>query len=274
MEPRQPAQPNAEAQLFALIPAYNEAATIRDLVLRTLEFIPEVIVVDDGSSDGTAAALAGLPVTVLRNARNAGKAASLWRGFAHALERGARAVVTLDGDGQHRPEDIGRLLAAGERFPGRIVIGARLHDRANFPPRRYYANQFARFWISWAAGYPIADTQSGFRIYPAALFRKLGRADVAWGGFVFESEILIRAAGVGVTSVAVAIPGIYPTQARASHFRPVRDIGKIVIMVAGSLLRRGMFLPGLWRSLNGPMVIEALEPIAKDGVAPARSAGD
>lgn len=243
--------------VVVLIPAYNEAATIRDLVQRALKIVPDVVVVDDGSVDATLAQLHGLPVKVLRNECNLGKAASLRKGFDFAFRRGAQLVVTLDGDGQHCPEDIPRLLNTARRFPGDIVIGARLHDKKNFPASRYYANQIARFWISWAAGYPIADTQSGFRVYPATLFRQLKPGDVAWKGFTFESEILIAAADRQVRSVAVPIPGIYPQQARASHFRPVYDISRIVLMVAGRLLRRGLYPAGLWRSLNLPMTIEA-----------------
>lgn len=260
--------------IVALIPAYNEAATIRDLVERVLKIVPEVVVVDDGSSDATAEQLSGLPVTLLRNERNLGKAASLWKGIEYALSRGAQRVVTLDGDGQHRPEDIARLLGVSERFPGSIVIGARLHDKKNFPARRYYANQFARFWISWAAGYPIADTQSGFRVYPAALFTRLRRSDVAWNGFVFESEILIAAGSRGVRSIAVVIPGIYPKQARPSHFRPVYDIARIVVMVAGQLLRRGMYPAGLWRSLNLPLAIDvSAELTSASGLSNSNDAG-
>jgi glycosyltransferase involved in cell wall biosynthesis len=258
------------AKTVVVIPAYNEAATIRELVESVLRIVPDVVVVDDGSSDLTGEQLAGLPVTVLRNERNLGKAASLWKGFEHALAQGAQLVVTLDGDGQHRPEDMPRLLNMAERSPQSIVIGARLHDKKNFPPRRYYANQFARFWISWAAGYPIADTQSGFRVYPASLLAKLTRRDVRWNGFVFESEVLIAAGAIGVRSIAVAIPGIYPKAARPSHFRPVADIARIVIMVAGRLLARGMHPVGLWRSLNLPIAVEIdpdLIPISASGLA-------
>ncbi len=248
--------------IVVVIPAFNEALTIRDLTERALKFAAAVVIVDDGSSDTTSELIADLPVVVLRNESNIGKAASLWRGFDYALAHGAEFVVTLDGDGQHLPEDIPNLLAASERSPRHIVIGARLHDKQNFPPRRYYANQCARFGISWASGYPIADTQSGFRVYPAFLLKKLTRRDVSWNGFVFESEILIAAGAIGVHSIAVAIPGIYPTLARPSHFRPVADIARIVFMVAGRLLRRGMYPVGLWRSLNLPLVIEANASIA------------
>ncbi|MCY7389235.1 MAG: glycosyltransferase family 2 protein [Burkholderiales bacterium] len=262
MRPRYP-------KTVVIIPAYNEAATIRELVEAALKIVPDVVVVDDGSTDNTVDQLQGLPVSVLRNACNAGKAASLWKGFEHALANGAQFVVTLDGDGQHNPEDMPRLLNVAERSPQSIVIGARLHDKKNFPARRYYANQFARFWISWAAGYPIADTQSGFRVYPASLFRKISHRDVAWNGFVFESEVLIEAGALGMQSIAVAIPGIYPKQARPSHFRPVLDIARIVVMVAGRLLRRGMHPMGLWRSLNLPMAVEIAPDLAGGELADA-----
>ncbi len=258
---------------FVLIPAFNEAATIRGLVERALAATPHVIVVDDGSTDGTGARLAGLPVTVLTNERNLGKAGSLWRGLDYATANGAARVVTLDGDGQHDPDDIGRLLHVADLFPRRIVIGARLHDKRNFPPRRYYANQFARFWISWAAGAAIADTQSGFRVYPAHLLSQLTHADVSWGRFVFESEILIAAGARGVGIVAVSIPGIYPPTARRSHFRPVVDIARIVVMVAGRLLRRGMNPVGLWRSLNLPAAIEVVPDSVLDHRSRERAQG-
>jgi glycosyltransferase involved in cell wall biosynthesis len=252
---------------FVLIPAYNESATIRGLAERALAAVPNVIVVDDGSTDGTGAQLAGLPVTLLTHERNLGKAQSLWRGLDHAMAQGAGRVVTMDGDGQHNPDDIGRLLHVADLFPKRIVIGARLHDKRNFPPSRYYANQFARFWVSWAAGDSIADTQSGFRVYPAHLLAQLTHADVSWGRFVFESEVLIAAGARGVRSVAVSIPGIYPPAARRSHFRPVADIARIVAMVASRLLRRGMHPAGLWRSLNLPAVIEVVPDSALDSGA-------
>ena len=265
---------NPLSRTFVLIPAYNEVATIRGLVKRVLEANEHVIVVDDGSTDGTSAQLARLPITLLGNRANLGKAASLWRGLDYAMAHGAARVVTLDGDGQHSPDDIARLLHIADQFPRQIVIGARLHDKRNFPARRYYANQFARFWISWAAGEPIADTQSGFRVYPASLLAQLTHADVSWGRFVFESEILIAAGALGVHSVAVAIPGIYPPAARHSHFRPVVDIARIVLMVAGRLLRRGMHPAGLWRSLNLPIAIEDVPDSALDaGMARGDSPG-
>jgi glycosyltransferase involved in cell wall biosynthesis len=241
--------------VWIAIPAFQEERTIRALAQAALALCPRVIVVDDGSNDGTGAQLADLPVTVIAHEQNLGKAASLHSAFRFALGQGARCVIAFDGDGQHDPADAPYLLAAWQAAPANIVIGSRLHDRSQFPPARYRANRFACFWISWAAGHPIADSQSGFRVYPAEVMRLALAGKVRGSRFTFESEILIEAACHGFRTIAVAIPGTYPVQARVSHFRPVIDIAKIVIMVAGRLLLQGMAPLGLWRSLRRPDVL-------------------
>lgn len=241
--------------VWIAVPAYQEAATIRRLAQEALAQCPRVIVVDDGSSDGTPTQLQGLAVTLLTHPENQGKAASLCTAFAFALAQGARCVIALDGDGQHDPADAPGLLAAWQRHPERIVIGSRLHDRAQFPPARYRANRFACFWISWAAGHPIADSQSGFRAYSREVMRIALEGKVRGSRFTFESEILIEGAKRGHSTLAVAIPGCYPANARPSHFRPVVDIAKIVLMVGRDLLRNGMAPRGLWRSLQPATVL-------------------
>ncbi len=235
-----------------VIPAYNEAATIRDIAARALQICAQVIVVDDGSTDATAPVLAGLAVQLLRNDRNLGKAASLWRGAQVALASGVDAVVTLDGDGQHAPEDIPRLLVAARQYPGSIVIGARLADRSAIPKLRYFANRAAAFWLSWACGQRLDDSQSGFRVYPAVLFRTLAVRHDRAHSFVFESEILIEAARRGYRCVMVPIAAIYPRAMRASHFRPVFDIARIARMIAWKLLSRGLYPQGLYRAFLRP----------------------
>jgi hypothetical protein len=250
--------------VWIVIPAYNEARTIRALAESALALCLRVLVIDDGSSDGTAEQLQGLPLTLLRHPVNQGKAASLRSAFRHALALGATAAITLDGDGQHDPRDAPKLLAAWRRRPERVVIGARLHDRAQFPPARWFANRFACFWISWAAGHPIADSQSGFRVYPRAAMEIAVGPGTRCGRFTFESEILIAAAQRGHPTLAVAIAGRYPRDARPSHYRSVVDTTRIVVMVARRLLARGMYPQGLWRSLQR----------APETVAPAQSALD
>ena len=230
-----------------VIPAHNEARTIRAVAAGALQQMSVVIVVDDASTDGTADVLQGLPVIVLRNEQNRGKAASLLRGAHQAIERGASAIVTLDGDGQHSPEDIPSLLKAYRAMPGSIVIGARLHHRARMPPSRYWANRFANFWIRLASGYSIADTQSGFRVYPVRLLQTAKVGSSRAHSFVFESEILIEAARHGVFATCVPISVVYSARARASYFRPVVDIARITRMVVWRLLRDGALLRALHR---------------------------
>ena len=243
--------------MIALVPAYNEAATIREVAKGVLKQISDLIIVDDGSTDGTGGRVHDLPVQLIRHDTNLGKAAALATGFRAARERGCDAVLTLDGDAQHRAEDIPLMLATHARHPDAIVIGARLHDKAHIPASRYAANRFANFWISWAAGVRIEDSQSGFRVYPAAVLHAERRSTTA--GFVFESEVLIDAGRAGIPIVHVAVAAVYSRHARASHFRPVVDIARIVLMVARKLLLRGLYLRGLVRSLQRPSVIVSAE---------------
>lgn len=239
-----------ESEIAVVIPAYNEAATIHDVVTRALAFSPIVIVVDDGSIDDTVKMLADLPVTLIKNPGNQGKASSLWAGIQAARERKVKYIITLDGDGQHAPEDIDKLLAVAN--PKKIIVGARLADKAAIPAKRYYANRIANFWIAWAVGYPISDSQSGFRVYPTELFDNLEISISRRNSFVFESEILIKAAKRGIQCIAVAIPAIYTKSARPSHFRGVRDITYITLMVGRSLISRGMYPQGLYHSCIKP----------------------
>ncbi|MCW8900873.1 MAG: glycosyltransferase family 2 protein [Gammaproteobacteria bacterium] len=246
---------NNKINNFAIvIPAYNEEATIRNIVERALNQSDKVIVVDDGSADNTIGELDGLGITLIKHETNKGKAASLWDGFSSALEMCVDAIITLDGDGQHAPEDILLLLEKANDFPRDIIIGARLADKSAIPAKRYYANKFANFWIAWAAAYPIHDSQSGFRLYPAALFNDLKISTKH--GFVFESEILIKAAQKNIYSHPVKIPAVYKKGARPSHFRGVADITLITLMVARSLISRGMYLKGLYRSFINPFDVE------------------
>ncbi len=232
-----------------VIPAYNEAATIRDLARRVLQHTSQLIVVDDGSSDGTADQLADLPLTLIRHQENRGKAASLHDGMQAAVNQGAKCVITLDGDGQHVPEDIPKLYASWEANPKHLIIGARLQNREQAPNARRRANNFADFWISWAAGCRIHDSQSGLRLYPADAIQSVFVSHSRERGFVFESEYLIEAAKKGFGFSTVPVESRYPQQARASHFRPVADITRIVLMVAGKLIANGMYPMGLYRVL-------------------------
>lgn len=248
---RQPERDRAD-RIYLVIPAFNEAAMIGEIVYQCRAAIdsPCVIVVDDGSHDDTAVIAERSGAKVLRHRDNQGKGASLMDGMRVAMADGAAAVVTLDADGQHRPQDLPRLLACSRAWPGHIVIGSRRRSSKAAPRARRIANRVADFWVSWAARHPIDDSQSGFRVYPGLVMRLIAERPSLAHGFAFESEILIEAGRAGIPTVAVDIPTIYGSALhRRSHFRPVADTTKIVLMVGGKLLAWKMDPTGLWRSL-------------------------
>lgn len=241
-----------------VIPALNESLRIREVVTGALAHCPHVIVIDDGSDDGTSDCIADLPIVLLRHAQRRGKGASLREGFAEALRRGFAGVLTMDGDGQHAAEDIPRLLEAAVLHPHAIVIGARLRKRAQQPLHRRLANEFGDWGISWGCGYRIADTQSGQRYYPAAA---CALGDVPGEDFVFEAQILISAAReLGMRVVGVPIESRYQGagavgQFRKSHFRPLRDLWRITSHVVRQVLGQGNVFAEYRRTRRNPPVI-------------------
>ena len=245
--------------IAVVIPALNEALRIRGVVEGALAECANVIVVDDGSDDDTVAQIADLPIVLLRHPRRRGKGASLRDGFAEALRRGFKGVLTMDGDGQHLASDIPRLLDAAGRHPGHIVIGARLRKRAQQPRYRRLANAFGDWGIAWGTGYQVADTQSGQRLYPAAV---AALTDVPGEDFVFEAQILISAAQqLGTRCVSVPIESRYACvhtdeEFRASHFKPWRDFSRITGHVIRGVFRRGG-IPAVYRSIRAnPALID------------------
>jgi len=212
-----------------------------------------VIVVDDGSNDRTSEVVADLPVECIRHASPQGKALALRDGFKRALELGADGVLTMDGDGQHDAADLPRLLAAARRYPNHIVIGARLLDKDAQPDKNRLGNAQADFWVSWACGQRIVDSQSGQRYYPRAAIEVA--LALPHDGFVFESEILIECAARDIRTVSVPIKASYEEERRASHFKPFRDVSRITRMIAGRLLRGGLMLGNLRRSRAVPAIV-------------------
>jgi glycosyltransferase involved in cell wall biosynthesis len=251
----EPVPSDAEANMgwSIVIPALNERGTLRALVEQLLPLCPDVIVVDDGSTDGTAESLEGLPITLVRHAAREGKGAALRDGFALALAHGAQAVMTMDADGQHAPGDVGRLLAAWRDHPSSIVIGARIIGRERQPRVRHAANAVADFAVSWAAGRRVIDSQSGHRVYPRAVAELAGRS--VGRGFDFEAEILIAAARSGHDWVVVPIEARYSPNLRPSHFAPVRDVLRISRRIGRTILAGGLMLGNLRRMGRWPVVI-------------------
>ncbi len=223
-----------------LIPAYQARASLARVLseLRARDPAGQLLVVHDGSTDGSGSLARELGVEVVSHARNAGKGCALRTGSAWLAERGFSAAVTVDADGQHRAEDA--LMLARHAAPdGAIVLGVRDLVRVGAPKPSRFSNRFSNLWVSVFAGQRLSDTQCGLRRYPLPLTLSLGAAG---RGYDFESEVLVRAARRGVPIVEVPVRVIYPPRAeRVSHFHVVRDPARIVVRLVHTALtvRRG-----------------------------------
>ncbi len=216
-----------EKSICCLIPAFNEARTISGVVENAKTFVRNILVVDDGSSDATSERAEKAGAFVIRHTGNLGKGKALRTGFAHALEQGYQAVITLDADGQHDTSEISHFLSAYEQDAGDIVIGSRLRNKDLIPRYRYIPNQIGIFFISWAAGCRIEDTQSGFRLYKREVLEKI---QLETSGFETETEVLIKAAKKGFRIHTIPVSAIYQSDYK-TYFRPVRDFYRISILV-------------------------------------------
>ncbi|HEV8643084.1 MAG TPA: glycosyltransferase family 2 protein [Methylomirabilota bacterium] len=222
---------------WIVIPAFNEAATVGRVVSAARRYGP-VLVIDDGSTDGTAAIALAAGGEVIRHRRRLGKGQALRTGMVMARQRGATHVVTLDGDGQHAPGDLPAVLAAARESPRAIIIGSRVGSDGEagdvVPAGRLNAIRVAGFFVDWAGGLRLRDTQSGFRVYPVA---GLDELQPRRGGFVFETEVLIAAAARSIAIREVAIT-VIARAARRSRFRPIGDGLAISAYLAGRVLKR------------------------------------
>jgi glycosyltransferase involved in cell wall biosynthesis len=223
-----------------LIPALNAEKTIGRIVRDCVSYGMEVLVVDDGSDDDTAVKAMEAGAGVLKHHVNRGKGAALISGFEELMKKEVDAVVTLDADGQHLPSEIPVLIYAFEDGKGDIIIGARLMHHEKKPLKRLLANRFGDYCISGAAGVPLTDTQSGFRVYSKRVIKEIKLQST---GFEMEADVLIRAARSGFRIAAVPVTAVYAT-GHKSHFRPVRDFYRISILVLKSLMRTTGFANG------------------------------
>lgn len=208
-------------QVLVVVPLYNHAATLRDVVERCLAQHPQVVVVDDGSSDDGAAVVADLPVTVLRHAQNRGKGAAILTAADYARQQGMSHLITLDADAQHYPEDLPQFFSAIEQQPLAIHVGYRDFSAANVPASSQFGRQFSNFWLRVQTGCRLADVQSGYRVYPLAVLQHLKFTDCRYS---FEVEVLVKASWAGVPLHDVPIQVYYaPGKQRISHFDKVAD---------------------------------------------------
>jgi glycosyltransferase involved in cell wall biosynthesis len=231
----QPSGP-ARADVAALIPAFRAAATLAAVVRGARAHCARVIVVDDGSDDGTGAAAVAAGAELLRHPTNRGKGAALRTGLEALAADGVARALTLDADGQHLPAEIPVLLAASDRAPEAIVVGERRKTGHQIARANRFGNWIADRLLHALAGRRLPDTQSGFRVYPVRATLALG---VRGRRYDFETEVLLLAARRGMVLVGVPVRVHYPPVAtRVSHFRKWRDTLRIVTTVLRVLAAR------------------------------------
>lgn len=251
-----------DPRLCVLIPVFNHGRTV-GAVARAARAVLPVIVVDDGSTDETSAALAaeeGLVLVTL--SRNRGKGAALRAGFGKAAELGFTHAITLDADGQHAAGALGDFALASRRRPEGVIVGVRDLEAAGAPASRRASNALSALWFRFETGLRLPDTQCGYRCYPLAATRALR---VAAEGYAYELEVLVKAAwaGIPLEPLPVAVDYAAPTS-RLSHFDPWRDLARVswtharlalAALCLPASLRRRQALAGQRARAGGPDAI-------------------
>jgi glycosyltransferase involved in cell wall biosynthesis len=228
----------AEVKVGFVIPAYQAEKSVAGVVRGVFDALASesgpglVVVVDDGSTDGTSEAARQAGARVVRHAKNLGKGCALRTGFGALVEAGAGAAVCVDADGQHPPEEAVRL-ARDPAARSALVLGVRDLVRDGAPAANQFSNRFSNRFLSFALGRTLSDTQCGLRRYPLPETLALGgRAE----GYGYEAELILRAARLGWQIVEVPVRVIYPPESeRVTHFHSVRDPARIVYRVLFTL---------------------------------------
>ncbi len=218
-----------ELKCCVIIPTYNNAATIVQVINGVQEYTDQVIVINDGSTDETEKILSRFDhLRIISYAKNKGKGYVLRKALRYAHEEGFKYGITIDSDGQHIPADLPVFLNKIKEEPDAIIIGSRNLNQENVPGKNSFANKFSNFWFYIETGQKLPDTQSGFRAYPLSLLYKRR----FWGRkYEFEVEVLVRSAWKGIKTIPVPINVYYPPKTeRISHFRPFVDFFRISVL--------------------------------------------
>ncbi len=229
-------------KIWCVIPVYNNAGTVLDVVSRCLRQMENVLIVDDGSSDlNLTEACSGLPVTVIRHTENRGKGAAILTALKFIKDLDADYMITIDADGQHYPEDIPLFFHAMEANDYSMVIGCRDFSGNHVPQSSRFGRSFANFWMKIETGIDAGDCQSGFRAYPVKYIVQL---NFLCSRYNFETEVLVKCAWAGVEIHKLPVRSWYPEPGkRISHFRPWVDNFRISCIHSHLLARRILPIP-------------------------------
>lgn len=218
-----------QLHLCVVIPTYNNQKTLADVIHDVLQYTSNVIVVNDGSTDGTADILSGISgqIHVVSYQPNGGKGYALKRGFDKAEELGFEGAITIDSDGQHFASEIERFVGYAEQYPDALLLGQRTSE-GDMPAKNSFANKFSNFWFTVQTAYRLNDTQNGFRLYPLAAMKGLRSVSSRYEA---ELEMLVRAAWKGIRIIPVPTRVYYPPEGeRVTHFRPGKDFFRISVL--------------------------------------------
>jgi len=219
-------------QLCIIIPTYNNAKTLVQVLNDVLNITPSVIVVNDGSTDGSTEILKhhyADKVEIVSCKKNRGKGHALKCGFNRAEELGYRSAITLDSDGQHFAADIKKFVEYAATYPDEFLAGQRIVE-GQMPAGNNFANKFSNFWFTLQTGRNLRDTQNGFRLYPLSAMKGMRPLT---SRFEAELELLVRAAWKGIPIRPVPVNVFYPPKdERVSHFRPTKDFLRISLLNA------------------------------------------
>lgn len=218
-----------EYKCCVLIPTYNNDQTLAQVIEDVLEYTPNILVVNDGSTDQTAEILTQYPnIHVHTHSPNQGKGMALRNGFKEALKLGFEYLITIDSDGQHYAKDLTTFIDHLTEHPKSILIGSRNMEQENVPNKSSFGNKFSSFWLWVETGVKLKDTQSGYRLYPIKALQNLRFFTKK---YEFEVEVLVRAAWEDIELMCIPIDVYYPPQdERISHFRPFKDFTRISIL--------------------------------------------
>lgn len=221
------------SKICILIPAHNEARTIADVVRKVRAKGLDVVVVDDGSSDDSAALAKEAGATVLVNFQNQGKGFSLQRGFDYIISRDYEALITMDADGQHAIEDIDGFVALFNAERPDIICGNRMQDHKGMPWVRLLTNKIMSSLISLVCRQKVYDSQCGYRLIRSEVLRHVQLSSSA---FEIESEVLIKSSKKKYRIASVPVKTIYGDE--VSKINPFFDTARFIIYIV-----REMFVP-------------------------------
>jgi glycosyltransferase involved in cell wall biosynthesis len=215
-------------QSCVIIPTYNNEKTLERVILKTLNYTSDVIIVNDGSTDSTREILQKFPeLHQIHFPKNQGKGMALRAGFKEALKLGYHNAITIDSDGQHFPEDFEVFINEIQENGEALLIGDRNMEQDGIPGKSSFGNRISTFWYWFETGIKLHDTQSGFRLYP---IKRMESLKYFTRKFEFEIEVIVKADWDGIPVKNVPIQVLYDESERVSHFRPFKDFTRISLL--------------------------------------------